>query len=126
MAKFQGVYKCDVCGNMVEVLFEGKGELVCCGQPMNLLEENTVDAAAEKHIPVGEQSGNLLTVKVGSVAHPMTPEHYIQWIEVLEGSKSYKVFLKPDQDPQATFCLDPGNEPIVLREYCNLHGLWKG
>jgi len=126
MAKFQGVYKCDVCGNMVEVLFEGKGELVCCGQPMNLLEENTVDAAVEKHIPVGEQSGNLLTVKVGSVAHPMTPEHYIQWIEVLEGSKSYKVFLKPDQDPQATFCLDPGNEPIVLREYCNLHGLWKG
>lgn len=126
MAKFQGVYKCDVCGNMVEVLFEGKGDLVCCGQPMNLLEENTVDAAVEKHIPVGDQSGNLLTVKVGSVAHPMTPEHYIQWIEVLAGSKSYKVFLKPGQEPQATFCIEAGNEPVVLREYCNLHGLWKG
>jgi len=126
MAKFQGVYKCDICGNMVEVLLEGKGDLVCCGQPMTLLEENTVDAAVEKHIPVGEQAGNLLTVKVGSVAHPMTPEHYIQWIEVLAGSKSYKVFLKPGQDPQATFCIEAGHEPIVLREYCNLHGLWKG
>ncbi|NMC28250.1 MAG: desulfoferrodoxin [Syntrophomonadaceae bacterium] len=126
MAKFQGVYKCDVCGNMVEVLFAGKGDLVCCGQTMNLLEENTVDAAVEKHIPVGEQAGNLLTAKVGSVAHPMTPEHYIQWIEVLAGNKSYKIFLKPGQDPHATFCIESGNEPIVLREYCNLHGLWKG
>jgi superoxide reductase len=121
-----GVYKCEVCGNIVEVLFEGVGELHCCGQPMKLMKENTVDAALEKHVPAGTREGNILTVKVGSVPHPMTEEHYIQWIEVLVGNKAYREFLKPGQEPQASFCIEAGNEPVILREYCNLHGLWKG
>ncbi len=126
MAKFLGIYKCDVCGNIVEMLFEGKGEMHCCGQPMKLIEENTVDAAYEKHIPVGALENGVLTVKVGSVPHPMAEEHYIQWIEVVAGNKAYREFLKPGQEPQASFCIETNGEPIVLREYCNLHGLWKG
>ncbi len=126
MAKLLGVYKCEVCGNIVEVLYEGVGELHCCDQPMQQMQENTMDASYEKHIPVGEQKGSILTVKVGSEPHPMTEKHYIQWIEVLVGNKAYREFLKPDQEPQASFCIDPGDELVVLREYCNLHGLWKG
>lgn len=126
MAKLLGVYKCEVCGNIVEVLFEGMGELHCCGQPMKLMQENTVDASFEKHIPVGEREGSVLTVKVGSVPHPMTEEHYIQWIEVLVGNKVYRQSLKPGQDPQASFCIETEGEPVVLREYCSLHGLWRG
>jgi superoxide reductase len=126
MAKLLGIYKCEVCGNIVEVLYEGMGELHCCGQPMKLMQENTIDASFEKHIPVGKQEGRILTVKVGSTPHPMTEEHYIQWVEVLVGNKAYREFLKPGQEPQAIFCIDPGNEPLVLREYCNLHGLWQG
>lgn len=126
MAKYLGIYKCEVCGNIVEVLFEGVGELHCCGQAMSLMLENTVDAAYEKHIPVGEREGQILTVKVGAVPHPMTEEHYIEWVEVLAGNKAYREFLKPGQDPQASFCIEAGSEPLVLRAYCNLHGLWKG
>jgi len=126
MAKLLGIYKCEVCGNIVEVLYEGVGELHCCGQPMKLMQENTVDASYEKHIPVGEWEGTILTVKVGSAPHPMTEEHYIQWIEVLVGNKAYREFLKPGQEPQASFCIDAGEEPVVLKAYCNLHGLWKG
>ena len=126
MAKLLGIYKCEVCGNIAEVLFEGVGELHCCGQPMKLMKENTVDAAYEKHIPVGTLENGILTVKVGSVLHPMIEEHYIQWIEVLVGNKAYRQFLKPGQEPQADFCIDTGGEQIVLREYCSLHGLWRG
>lgn len=126
MAKLLGIYKCEVCGNMVEVVWEGAGELVCCGQPMKLLKENSVDASLEKHVPVAETEGDLLKVKVGSAAHPMTEEHYIQWIEVLVGDKVCRASLKPGMAPEAVFKLPDGSQKLVLRAYCNLHGLWQG
>ena len=118
------VYKCGVCGNIVEVLHEGKGELVCCKQPMKLLVENTVDAAKEKHVPVVEKTAEGIKVKVGSVAHPMEEKHYIEWIEVIADGKAYRQFLKPVDVPEATFNI--AAEHLTAREYCNLHGLWKG
>jgi superoxide reductase len=124
MTKRLEIYKCEVCGNIVEMLHEGAGELVCCGEPMKLYEANTVDAAVEKHVPVKEKAEHGLKVKVGGVAHPMTEEHHIEWIEVVADGKAYREFLKPGDAPEATFCLDA--KEVVLREYCNLHGLWKG
>jgi len=118
------VYKCDVCGNIVEVLFGGEGELVCCGEAMKLLKENTVDAAKEKHVPVVEKISDGYRVKVGSVAHPMEEKHYIQWIELMADGISYFKFLKPGDKPEADFCVKA--EKVTAREYCNLHGLWKG
>jgi len=118
------IYKCEVCGNIVEVLHEGQGELVCCGQPMKLYVENTVDAAREKHVPVMEKTTTGAKVKVGSVAHPMEEKHYIEWIEVIVDGKAYRQFLKPGDTPEATFDVKP--EKITAREYCNLHGLWRG
>lgn len=117
------IYKCEVCGNIVEVLHEGKGELVCCGKPMVLQVENTVDAAVEKHVPVVEIQEDGVLVKVGEVAHPMTEEHYIEWVQIVAGDKSYRIFLKPGIDPQGKFTVP--REGITAREYCNLHGLWK-
>ena len=117
------VYKCDVCGNIVEMLHAGKGELVCCGQPMRLFKENTTDAAKEKHVPVMEKTAAGVTVKVGSSAHPMEEKHYIEWIEVIADDKVYRRFLKPGQAPEAVF--DIKAQVIIAREYCNLHGLWK-
>ena len=117
------VYKCEVCGNIVEVLHEGKGELVCCGQPMKLYKENTVDAAKEKHVPVIEKTDKGFKVKVGSVAHPMEEKHYIEWIELIADGVAYRKFLKPGDAPEAEFCLDAAQ--VTAREYCNLHGLWK-
>jgi len=119
------IYKCEVCGNIVEVVHAGDGELVCCGQPMKLFKENTVDAAKEKHVPVIEKVEGGVKVKVGSVAHPMEEKHYIEWIEVVDGkNNAYRHFLEPGAAPEATFCLDP--EGVTAREYCNIHGLWKG
>jgi superoxide reductase len=117
------VYKCEVCGNIVEVLHGGKGELVCCGQPMKFYKENTVDAAKEKHVPVVEKVADGFKVKVGSVAHPMEEKHYIEWIEVIAEGEAYRHFLKPGLTPQASFKIDAGK--VTAREYCNLHGLWK-
>ncbi|CFX52483.1 Desulfoferrodoxin [Syntrophomonas zehnderi OL-4] len=124
MAKKMGIYKCEICGNIVEVLHEGKGELVCCGQPMNLYKENTVEASHEKHIPVIEKVDGGIMVKVGSDVHPMIEKHYIEWIEVLVGNKVCRADLKPDEAPEAFFPIE--DENIVVRAYCNLHGLWKG
>ncbi|MDY6908696.1 MAG: desulfoferrodoxin [Thermodesulfobacteriota bacterium] len=124
MAERFEVYKCDVCGNIVEVLFGGQGELVCCGEAMKLLKENTVDAAKEKHVPVVEKTSDGYRVKVGSVAHPMEEKHYIQWIELMADGISYFKFLKPGDKPEADFCVKA--EKVTAREYCNLHGLWKG
>ncbi|MFH1404316.1 MAG: desulfoferrodoxin [Candidatus Altiarchaeota archaeon] len=124
MAKNRGeLYKCDVCGNIVELLFVGGGELVCCGQPMKLLAENTVDAAKEKHVPVIEETDDGYRVTVGSVPHPMEKEHYIQWIELIADGVSYMKFLKPGDTPEAEFCVKAGE--VTAREYCNLHGHWK-
>jgi superoxide reductase len=116
------VYKCEVCGNIVEMLHGGKGELVCCGQPMKLYEENTVDAAKEKHVPVKEAADGGLKVKVGEVAHPMEEKHYIEWIEIIADGKVYRKFLNPGDAPEAVF---PVEGEFTARGYCNLHGLWK-
>lgn len=123
MAQQHEVYKCDLCGNIVEVLHGGDGELVCCGQPMNLMVENIVDAAKEKHVPVVEKTAAGIKVVVGSTLHPMEQKHYIEWIEVIADGKSFKQFLKPGDQPVAEFCVQAGN--VVVREYCNIHGLWK-
>jgi superoxide reductase len=125
MAKRLEIYTCSICGNIVEVVHAGGGQLVCCGQPMNLMVENSVDAAKEKHVPVAEKKPDGLLVKVGSVAHPMEEKHYIEWIEIIdEQGKAYRKFLKPGDTPEASFCVPEG--AYTLREYCNLHGLWKG
>ena len=117
------IYKCEVCGNIVEVLHEGAGELVCCGQPMTLLVANTVDAAKEKHVPVIEKTANGVTVKIGSAPHPMEEKHYIEWIEIMADGKAYRQFLKPGDAPEATFDIQASK--IDAREHCNIHGLWK-
>lgn len=118
------IYKCEICGNIVEMQHEGKGELVCCGKPMKLFKENTVDAAKEKHVPVSEKTGKGIKVKVGSVAHPMTAEHYIEWIQIIQpDGREAKKYLKPGDAPEAEFCdVESG---ASIREYCNIHGLWK-
>ena len=104
-------------------MHSGKGELTCCGQPMKLFTENTVDAAKEKHVPVLEKTADGFKVKVGSVAHPMEEKHWIEWVELIVDGKVYRQFLKPGQPPEATFCIKA--DKVTAREYCNLHGLWK-
>lgn len=118
-------FVCETCGNLVNLMLEGGGTLVCCGKEMKELVPNTVDAAVEKHVPVVEIEGNKVTVKIGSVTHPMTEEHYIQWIylETKEGVQAK--CLQPGEEPKAVFVLNEGNEVVSAYEYCNLHGLWK-
>jgi superoxide reductase len=117
------VYKCELCGNIVEVLHTGAGELACCGQAMVCLKENTVDAAKEKHVPVIETIEGGVKVAVGSVAHPMEEKHYIEWIEIVADGKTYRQFLKPGDVPEAVFKIEAAS--VTAREYCNLHGHWK-
>jgi len=124
MTKRLQVFKCEVCGNIVEMLHEGAGELVCCGEPMKLYEENTVDAAKEKHVPVIEKTDGGFKVKVGSVAHPMEEKHYIEWIELVADGRVCRKFLEPGGAPEAELCL--AAEKVTARAYCNIHGLWKG
>ena len=123
MAIIMGIYKCEICGNIVEVIHEGGGELVCCGEPMKLYEENTVDAAREKHVPVIERTADGYKVKVGSTLHPMEKKHYIEWIELIADGKAYRHFLRPGEIPEAEFCIDAAD--VTARGYCNIHGLWK-
>lgn len=123
MAARLEVYRCAACGNMVEVLHGGEGTLVCCGEPMELLTENTTDAAKEKHVPVVERTANGFKVSVGSVLHPMVEKHYIEWIELIADGKVYRQFLKPGDEPIAMFPVQA--QSVTAREYCNLHGLWK-
>jgi len=123
MTQLRQIYKCNICGNIVEVLHAGQGELVCCGQPMILQQENTVDASKEKHVPVIEKNEQGVIVKIGSEPHPMTEEHYIEWIEISTEKGSSKKFLKPGDKPEALFPVKAEN--IKARAYCNLHGLWK-
>ena len=124
MAERMEIYKCEACGNIVEVLHGGKGDLACCGQPMKLFKENTVDAAKEKHVPVVEKTSDGVTVKVGEVAHPMEEKHHIEWIEIIADGSVYRQFLKPGDAPEATFNVTA--DQVTAREYCTLHGLWKG
>ena len=116
------IYKCIHCGNIVEVLHAGGGDLVCCGEPMKLMKEGTSDGAKEKHVPVIEKTANGYKVTVGSVAHPMEEKHWIEWIELVADGVSYKKFLKPGDAPEAEFCIKA--DKVVAREYCNLHGHW--
>jgi len=124
MTKLQEIYRCDVCENIVEVLHTGKGELVCCNQPMELMTENTVDASKEKHVPVVEEKNGRVEVRVGSSAHPMEAKHYIEWIQIINGGKSERTFLKPTDKPEAKFECTEGK--VRARAYCNLHRLWSG
>ena len=119
------IWKCNICGNIIEILHKGADALVCCGQPMVLQQENKIDAAIEKHVPVIEDKGNgKITIKVGSVPHPMDEDHFIEWIEVICILGAFKYFLKPGDKPEADFYL--GNiKDFSARAYCNLHGLWK-
>jgi len=124
MAERLQIYKCAVCGNIVEVVYGSTGELVCCGQPMELLDEKTADAATEKHVPVIEKINGGYKVKVGSIPHPMEEKHFIEWIELLANGKAYRQFLSPGQIPDAVFNVDAVS--VTAREHCNVHGLWKG
>lgn len=122
MAEKLQVYKCAMCGNIVEVVHAGAGKLTCCNEAMALQTENTTDAAQEKHVPVIEKTADGYKVKIGSVAHPMLDEHYIEWIELLVDGKSYTQFLNPGDAPEATFKVAAG--AVTAREFCNLHGHW--
>lgn len=117
------IYKCSVCGHIVEVLHPGAGQLVCCGQPMELLKEKIQDVGLEKHVPVIEKTANGVRVKVGSISHPMEEKHYIEWIEIIADARYCRKFLKPGDKPEAEF--EVKAEKIIAREYCNIHGLWK-
>ena len=124
MTQLNEIYKCNVCGNIVEMVHAGKGQLVCCGQPMQLMQANTVDASKEKHVPVVEKVEGGFLVKIGSEPHPMTPEHYIEWIELMKGDEVVvRKMLKPGDAPEFKFCCRA--DKVNARAYCNLHGLWK-
>ena len=122
MPKLLEVYKCALCGNIVETIHAGGGELVCCDQAMALLVENTVDAAKEKHVPVIQVENGVVTVTVGSVAHPMEEKHYIEWIELIADGKAYRQFLNPGDTPKAVF--NVAGTSFTARELCNIHGQW--
>jgi superoxide reductase len=123
MTQQKQIYKCAICGNIIEVLHAGAGELVCCGQPMNLMEAKTQDQGQEKHLPVIEETPEGIKVKIGAVEHPMEEKHYIEWIEInTVGGQSEKKFLKPGDKPEAVFRAKSAIESA--RAYCNVHGLW--
>lgn len=123
MTELKQVYKCSVCGNIVEVTHAGVGQLVCCGQPMELLVEKTTDAGSEKHVPLIEKTKSGVKVSVGATPHPMEETHYIEWIELIAGSAVFRTHLQPGDKPSAEFCVDA--EKLEARAYCNVHGLWK-
>ena len=123
MAARTQVYKCGGCGIILEALHEGEGELSCCDRPMTLVVENTVDAAREKHVPVVSKAEGGFSVRVGSVLHPMVPEHYIEWVDVSSGSSVCRKYLAPGEEPEVIF--PTGAQEVTARAYCNLHGLWK-
>jgi superoxide reductase len=123
MTELNQIYKCNICGNIVEVLHAGAGTLVCCGQPMELLKDKTEDVGKEKHVPVIEKTSSGVKVKVGSVPHPMEDKHYIEFIEIIADGKVCRKYLKPGDKPEAEFETNAGT--ISAREYCNIHGLWK-
>jgi len=123
MAKKLEIYKCSICGNIVEVLHGGAGELVCCGQPMENLIAKTADQGKEKHVPVVEKLDNSIKVKVGSIPHPMEEKHFIEWVELIADGKTYKQFLNPGEKPEAVFKIEA--KKVAARENCNVHGLWE-
>ncbi len=126
MAERMQVYKCEICGNIVEIFHGGKGELVCCNQPMKLMEEQNADWKTEKHVPVISREGENIKVVVGSTPHPMTDEHYIEWIEIVDDNgRVCRKHLKPGDSPETHFLMcENCGKGLYAREYCNLHGLW--
>ncbi len=127
MTQQKQIYRCNVCGNIVEIVHSGVGQLVCCGQPMELLEEKTIEnEGKEKHVPVVEKTNRGFKVKIGSIPHPMEENHYIEWIEISVNGIAYRKFLKPGDKPEAEFCIEAIKaEKFEAREYCNQHGLWR-
>jgi superoxide reductase len=124
MTKLREIYKCNVCGNIVEVLHAGIGELVCCEEPMEKMEEKTEDSTKEKHVPYVEKTDDGTLVKIGqNENHPMEEKHYIEWIQIIADETSHRKFLKPGDEPHALFKIKA--DDITAREYCNIHGLWK-
>lgn len=124
MTKNNQIYKCNICGNIVNVLHQAGGELVCCGKPMNIQAENTQDAATEKHVPIISQTEKGIKIKVGDVLHPMDDDHYIEWIEIFkEKGKVVRIDLKTGDTPEVEICCK--TNLVQVRAYCNLHGLWK-
>ena len=124
MTELKQAYRCNVCGNMVEMVRSGKGELVCCGQPMQLMVPQTTETAYEKHVPViVQRNGAKITVRVGATPHPMMPEHFIEWIELITEDRVLRQHLKPGEEPVAEFLFE--GDTFRLREFCNLHGLWE-
>ncbi|MDD3191109.1 MAG: desulfoferrodoxin [Candidatus Pacebacteria bacterium] len=122
MTKLKQVYKCPICGNIVEIVHTGAGELVCCGKPMQLQKENSIDVSLEKHVPVIFKTENGYRIIVGVELHPMTEEHHIEWIEIIADGNIYRKELKPGDAPEAEYCFPA--KSIEARAYCNLHGLW--
>ena len=120
MSKF---YICSHCGNIIEKINDAGVPVICCGQPMDLLEPNTVEASGEKHIPVASVEGSVVTVNVGSVDHPMVPEHFIEWVYVETENGGYRKELNPESAPNVVFQLG-SDKPVAVYAYCNLHGLW--
>ena len=126
MTKEKQIYKCNICGNIVEVLHAGADKLICCGQPMVLFEPKTEDIGQEKHVPVIEKVENGAKVKIGDIPHPMKEKHWIEWIELIVDNKAYRQFLKPNQAPEAIFEIKVDDlKTVQAREYCNIHGLWQ-
>ena len=123
MTELNEIYKCEICGNIVQMVHGGPGELVCCGQPMVLMDEKTAEMKLEKHVPVIERDGDMVKIYVGSTLHPMEENHHIEWIELVTEDRSYRKYLKPGDAPEAFFMCKA--EKIGAREYCNIHGLWK-
>ncbi|MDR0934868.1 MAG: desulfoferrodoxin [Erysipelotrichaceae bacterium] len=124
MSNHEKFYRCPICGNFFGVINDAGPIPVCCGEPMKVVEANSTDAATEKHVPDVELNGNVLHVKVGSIPHPMLPEHYIQWVFVITNLGRHRMILAPGEAPEANVLLLPEEKPLRVYEYCNLHGLW--
>jgi len=126
MTENKEVYRCNICGNIVEVLHLGTGKLICCENQMELLKEKEEGTGSEKHLPVLEETDKGIKIKVGSLPHPMEDNHCIEWVEVIADNKIYRKVFKPGDKPEAEFDIKPGDvEQIELREYCSIHGLWR-
>ena len=122
MTKLHNVYKCEICGNIIEVVHPGAPALVCCSMEMKLMEEKTADSAVEKHVRLSKKPPTASKLK-SAASHPMDEKHFIEWIEVIAGNQKFVRFLKPGEPAEAEFCVK--TSPITVREYCNIHGLWK-
>ncbi|MFH1285216.1 MAG: desulfoferrodoxin [Candidatus Micrarchaeota archaeon] len=123
MTELNEIYKCNICGNIVEMVHTGVGTLVCCGQPMELQKEKTKDVGSEKHVPIVEKTNQGVRVRVGSIPHPMEEKHFIEWIEILANGRVYRKKLEPSDAPETEFAVKA--DKISARAYCNIHGLWK-